>query len=88
MLRTWLTLLCFILGIVLSGSLFAQDQSAQPIPVIKDNLRKQVRPIDQSTIGQVHDQGGFVPLSGTTDVLVNNNNGASGTANFTQSETD
>ncbi len=80
-----------VLGFVLAETLPAQDQSTmknqvQRVAPVKDELREQYRPGDH--MKNVEHSPGVVRSSGTSDVLVNNNNGATPTGNFTQSETD
>jgi photosystem II stability/assembly factor-like uncharacterized protein len=74
--------LTLTIAVFCGGSLLAQN--VERTVSLKDVLQgKQGRSTEGSQQG-----GGVVPLSNTNDVLVNNNNGATATGNFTQSETD
>jgi len=75
-----------------SGDKARQDNSERLGGPAKPSLRDYYLPADYENLlrkernGDILRQGGAVPSRGTLDVLVNNNTGATGTSNFTQSE--
>ncbi len=81
---------CFLL--IFSSTIFAQNDNSQRLPVIKDELRGQYNTTDQQTEknkrGDIASQVTIVDQTAQVDMLVNNNNGSTGTAYFTQSESD
>ena len=87
--------LLILLALLLGGGLFAQDadKSARSIPPMLDQLRRQYTPADYQNFlqrersGEIPAQSGPVYSPEALDALGNNNAGASGTGNFTQSET-
>lgn len=85
-----LTTLFFAL--FLASTVFAQSENVEQIPPMKDGLREQYTQSDFNNFlmkeknGEIPPQGGFVYSPAATDVLVNNNAGATGTGYFTQSE--
>jgi len=82
----------FIL-ILLTSSVFAQNDNVQQIPSTRDQLREQYTPSDFEAFlkkernGEIPPQGGVIYSPTAADALANNNAGAGATANFTQSET-
>ncbi len=79
--------------IVFAGTAFTQDNAAQLGGPAKKELREEYSRADYEEFlrkqrnGEIPLQSSVVPSSGTSDVLVNNNGGATGTSGFTQSET-
>lgn len=72
----------------------AQDRSERLGGPVRKELQEQYTPeqyrefLRREQAGEISGSGSIVPSSpGTTDVLVNNNGGSTGTGNFTQSET-
>ena len=76
-----------------SGLAFAQSERAEQTPAIKDQLREQYTErdfemfLEREKNEKIFQSSELVYSTAATDVLVNNNNGSTGTANFTQSET-
>jgi hypothetical protein len=82
-----------VLAALCTCTLIARGQS--DVAPVKAPLHEQYTNAEREAFIQKARRGhtppretGIVPLSGTTDVLVNNNTGATGTSQFTQSETD
>jgi len=77
----------------LTGTVFAQSNNVQQIPPMKEGLRENYSQSDyenfllREKLGEIPFQGGIVDQQAAADVLVNNNTGSTGSANFTQSET-
>ncbi len=77
----------------LTSTVFAQSNNVQQIPPMKEGLRENYSQSDyenfllREKLGEIPFQGGIVDQQAATDVLVNNNAGSTGSANFTQSET-
>lgn len=82
----------FIL-MLLTSSVFAQNDNMQQIPSTIDQLREQYTPSDYEIFlkkeknGEIPPQDGVIYSPAAADALANNNAGSSTTANFTQSET-
>jgi hypothetical protein len=85
-----LTTLFFVL--FLASMVFAQTENVQQIPPTKEGLREAYTQEDYELFllreqnGEIPFAGGLVDVKAAVDKLVNNNNGSTGTANFTQSE--
>ena len=79
-------------ALFLASTVFAQTENVQQIPPTKDGLRESYTPEDYQLFltreqnGEIPFAGGLVDAKAAADKLVNNNNGSSGSANFTQSE--
>ncbi len=77
----------------LSGMVLAQSDNSEQIPAIKEGLREQYTESDfelfrlREKSGEISNEISIIYATAAADALVNNNNGSTGTANFTQSET-
>jgi len=83
-----------LLILFFTSTVFAQKENVKPLPFAKDGVHEQVIQGDnqnliiQEKIQKVPQSISIDDVSAAPDVLVNNNNGATGTAYFTQSESD
>ena len=83
--------MCFIMS--LTTSLFAQSSPVEKSNPVIDGLRENYtqqdyeRYLEKLRNREIPPSGGIVDQQAAADVLVNNNAGNSGSANFTQSET-
>ena len=86
-----LTTLFFLL--FFAGNIFSQDDNSQQIPPMRDGLREAYTESDfqnflyREKIGEIQNEISINYSTAAADALVNNNNGSTGTSNFTQSET-
>ncbi|MCZ7616212.1 MAG: T9SS type A sorting domain-containing protein [Ignavibacteriaceae bacterium] len=86
-----LTIAYFI--IFLTCAVFAQTDNAEQSNAVKEGLREQYSQSDfelftiKEKNGEISNEISIIYSTAAADALVNNNNGSSGTANFTQSET-
>jgi hypothetical protein len=82
----------FFFVLLFAGTIFAQVDNSAPVNSIKDGLRESYTQSDYELFllreqsGEIPFAGGLVDFKAATDALVNNNNGSTGTSNFTQSE--
>ncbi|MBK9097713.1 MAG: T9SS type A sorting domain-containing protein [bacterium] len=71
----------------------AQTDNSEQIPAIKEGLREQYTESDYELFrfreksGEISNEISIIYATAAADALVNNNNGSTGTSNFTQSET-
>ncbi len=74
----------------LPSTIFAQTDNSKPIPVIKEELRVQSTSANfmKDKQKEIQSQGLIVDQTAQVDALVNNNIGSTGSAYFTQSESD
>jgi Secretion system C-terminal sorting domain len=84
----------FVFTLLMSGSILAQTANVERLPVMKDQSDKGPIGGDKKIFlkaendTQIPRQVNFPYSSNAADILVNNNNGATGTSQFTQSEQD
>ena len=89
--KNLVTIAYFIL--FLSCTVLAQTANLEQIPAVKEGLREQYSESDfelfrfREKSGEISNEISIIYSTAAADALVNNNNGTSGTANFTQSET-
>ncbi len=86
--------LCALYSLMIfSAQAFSQDNPGQLGGPAKKSLRSAYTPADYEEYlrkernGEIPQTAAPVPSRGTSDILVNNNTGATGSGNFTQSET-
>ena len=86
-------LIIFFFALFFAGNIFAQSDNSQQIPPMRDGLREEYTESDfqnflyREKIGEITNEISINYSTAAADALVNNNNGSTGTQNFTQSET-
>jgi hypothetical protein len=86
-------LITLFFALFFAGNIFSQNDNSQQIPPMRDGLREGYTESDfqnflyKEKMGEIQNEITVIYSTAATDALVNNNNGSTGTSNFTQSET-